>query len=234
MRKVDFDKADANLNDDDLRAMNRNELKLTYAIFTVMEEDLWRFANAHDTFDANWHTRNDKVTACQDRIKRIYDEVFPTEIKDVEISFGIPTDGPWVEYVQKGLTAKFGAELIDVESYDDIFLQVKTTSNMTDDLAKYLLDEYGAEIDIETETIEMEDRNMPDLWSWNETRELVEKSKVTVTIAKPDIVPKPQAEVDKLIAKAKKALIQTGLSPIDAAGLIMDELGVMSGPIEFI
>jgi hypothetical protein len=232
MRKVDFDNADANLDDDDLRAMNRNELKLTYAIFTVMEEDLWRFANAHDTFDANWHTRNDKVTACQDRIKRIYDEVFPNEIKDIEISFGMPTNGPWVEYVQKGLTAKFGAELIDTESYDGIFLEVTTTSNMKDDLTKYLLDEYGAEIDIEIEPIEMENRNIPGLWSWNETRELVEASKVTVTIDKPAIVPKPQAEVAELIAKAKKALMLTGRSPVEAAGLLLDEMGILADNLE--
>ncbi len=66
MRTVDFDTAVANLDDTKLRAMNKNELKLTFAILSAMAEKLHRFAREHDTFDVNWRARNKEVSDQQE------------------------------------------------------------------------------------------------------------------------------------------------------------------------
>jgi len=231
MRKVDFDDARANLDDDKLRAMGRNELKLTYAIFCVMEEKLWSFANKHDTFDKNWRARNKKVTVCKDRIIRIYKEVFPNEIHDTEVYCCVYPEDDMVtaREITKGISAKFDTDALEFIDDDHYIFRVKTHGANAKEIEKFMRAEWtddlaGEEIDISP--IDLDCQYVPDLWSWNETAALVKKSKVTVTIAMPAIVPKPEAKVDALIAQAQKALIQTGLTRKDAVQRLMDEMNV--------
>ena len=231
MRTVDFDTAAANLNDDDLRAMNRNELKLSYAIFSVMESKLYYIAQEYDTFDDNHHARRDEVSECQDRVLRIYKEVFPNEVYDTNVWCCVFDDDDCItaREITKGVTAKFGTDSIEFISDDRDIFRANTTSTKAQEIEEFMRSEWAKELageDIDIDPIDFDEQYPPDLWSWNETEALVKKSKIKITIAPPKVVVKPEDEISDLLVKAKAALIQTGLSEEEALGRLQDLMGL--------
>lgn len=225
MHKVDFDTVD--LDGDKLQDMNLNQLVLMYAIFYVMEADLWDFANKYDAFDdKNYRERREEVEECLGLIRTVYIGLFPENCLNWGFRGCLNTNAPdnVSHYdIEEEIREKFGTDGIQMDSESSWFY-VNTTELRKNEVEAFLKEKWGDYLDFTVDTHDFE--GIPEVSNWSHARNIVKKAKVEVTIKMPELSAKPEEEISDLVSQASIALQKTGLTPYQAIGLLADELNV--------
>ena len=227
MPKVDFDTV--NLDGAELDKMNLNQLVLMYAIFYVMEADLWDFANKHDAFDdKNYRDRRAEVEECLGLIRFTYIHSFPENC----LNWGFrgclndkaPDDLSHYD-IESEIRKKFGTDGIQMDSESSWFY-VNTTELRKNEVEAFLKENWGDCLDFSVDTHDFD--GIPEISNWSHARGIVKKAGIDVSIAMPELSPKPEAEIKELVEKASATLMQTGLSRVEAVERLMSAMNVAS------
>jgi hypothetical protein len=244
MRKVDLDTA--TVDPTKLCELNRKELTLAYAIYHVMESKLWDFANDHDAFqDPKWIARNKLVTKALDIIGAIYIHQFPEdcfvwEFRGCLRSLGNDVEGMDIEFaddnlshydIEKSIERTLGTDGIMMDSESSWFF-VNTTDIRKEGLERFLKSSFPRlEFSVTPADDDHSDGRPPTIGNWGASARIVADAKVEVIIAMPELTPKPEAEIDKLLEQAEVALRKTGMNSVDAIERLMNYMDLWSAGV---
>jgi len=214
-----------------MRELNDTQLALTFSIYSVMEERLWRFANKHDAFnDPKWLARSAQIDTAMDTIRAAFIANYPEKCF-VWDCFGT-TRGDDYTYtgIEKAITKEFGTEGIRLLSESDYF-HVEVSDAKMEPFRKFLK-ELDPDLAFSQEPVDKDEIGKPVEGGWDYTADIVKKAKIKVVVAMPELTPKSEDVISNLLVKAKEGLEKTGLTEEESLGRLIDLMGFRPCPVD--
>jgi hypothetical protein len=205
---------------EDIRELTDTQMTLSYSIFDVMQSRLHAFASKHAAFnDLNWNNLYDEVQSHMYIIKAEHIAKFPEQWFVWEFRASCP-DAKFIE----GMTAGRFDTGMEFDSTND-WLAINTSDDRKEEVETFLRTNFPNLI-LYVEPADTSEQDLPAIFNWDASIELVEKAGITVVVEMPELTPKPQEKIDEMMEKAAAILQKTGLSRIEAMSRLAKEMGV--------
>ena len=219
MRTVDLKTAVT--RPEDIRELTDAQMTLTYSIFDVMQSRLHDFAAKHAAFsDPNWNKQYDKVAAHMDTIKAEH----IAKVPELWFVWEFRANAQDAKFIEGMLTASFGTDGIEYDSTNDYFA-INTNDEKKESVEGFLKANFP-NLDYFVEPVDASELDLPSIFNWNVSAEVVEKAGITVVVDMPELTPKPQQQIHNMMVQAATILQKTGLQPADAVAAVAGQMGV--------
>jgi hypothetical protein len=113
---------------------------------------------------------------------------------------------------------------MEFDSTND-WLAINTSDDRKEEVETFLRTNFPNLI-LYVEPADTSEQDLPAIFNWDASIELVEKAGITVVVEMPELTPKPQEKIDEMMEKAAAILQKTGLSRIEAMSRLAKEMGV--------
>ena len=209
-----------------MRELNESQLALTFSIYSVMEERLWRFATKHNAFnDPKWMARSKQVEDATDIIRAAYIANYPEKCFVWYCHGTTRSDEYTYTGIEKAITKEFGTEGISLMSAREYF-SVEVSDEKMEPLRKFLK-ELDPDLAFSEDPIDKDEMGKPVEGGWSYTEAIVKKAGIKVIIEMPELTPKSNEVIADYMKIAREALEKTGLQPADAVAELAGQLGVV-------
>ena len=230
-KTVDFNTAVCTY--DEMAKLNDTQLALSFSIYSVMEERLWRFAQKHDAFrDPNVEVISKRIQGALDTIRAAYIASYPERCFVWFLQGTTRSDELTYKGIEKAITKEFGTEGISLLSESDYF-HVEVCDAKMEPLRKFLK-ELDPDLAYCQEPCDKDEIGKPVEGGWDYTAAIVKKAKIKVVIKMPSLTPKSKDEIAAKMRTARLALEKTGLTPMLAVHMLAEEMGVQIDRADYI
>ena len=207
---------------EDIRELTDTQMTLSYSIFDVMQSRLHDFATKHAAFnDLNWNNLYDEVQSHMYIIKAEHIAKFPEQWFVWEFRASC-SDAKFIEGMTTG---RFGTLGMEFDSTND-WLAINTSDDRKEEVETFLKANFPNLI-FSMEPADTSEQDLPAIFNWDASAELVEKAGITVVVEMPELTPKSPERIHDMMLNAAKILEKTGLQPADAIAELAGQLGVV-------